>query len=66
MFQAAFYTKGKVGCGYGKLDEIVGYDPLEALEAAGAIASFTGHLRNTALEMQGYFEGHRGAQTVHR
>jgi len=28
-------------------------DPLEALEAAGAIASFTGHLRNTALEMQG-------------
>ena len=73
IFQVAVYGKGKVGCGYGKLNEIVGYgkgylkrsrwifeggendegDPLEALEAAGAIASFTGHLRDTALEMQG-------------
>ena len=86
MFQVAVYGTGKVGCGYGKLDEIVGYgkgylkgsrwlfegakndqgDPLEALEAAGAIASFTRHLRDTALEMQGYFQGHIGAQTVYR
>ena len=86
LFQVAVYGKGKVGCGYGKLNEIVGYgkgylkgsrwlfegakndqgDPLEALEAAGAIASFTRHLRDTALEMQGYFQGHIGAQTVYR
>ena len=74
--QEAVYDKDKVGCGCGKLDEIVGYgngylkgsrwscegaktdqcDPLEVLEAAGAIASFTGHLRCMALEMHGYFQ----------